>query len=145
MKLISPAYGELEYSESDVIRFPEGLIGFPASHRFLLLDSPETSPFRPLQSVDDPYLVFITTDPRLIVKNYSISITIEDMKGLGVDKSEDLAIFAICILPENYVDATANLRAPVLVNHQRMIGRQVILAENTAFSHHHNILQAPAQ
>lgn len=136
----SPVYGELEYSEKDIISFPEGMIGFPDSRRFLLLQNPQTEPFRPLQCIDTPYLTFLTVDPRVIVKDYAAAIALEDMKALELDSKEDVAMLAVVILPDDFTKATANLRAPVVLNHRRMLGRQVILPEGSAYSHHHPLV-----
>lgn len=141
MKLLSPAHGNLEFSETDVVRFPEGMIGFPDSHRYLILHNPETEPFRPLQSVDIPHLAFVTIDPRLIWKDYSVSITVEDMRSLELDKADEVTMLVVVILPEDYSQATANLKAPVLINHKRMLGRQVILPESAPYSHHEKLLR----
>ena len=62
------------YRDEDVITFDEGLVGFPACKRFVVMENEALSPFRILQSVDQRHVGFLVIDPRVIVKNYNRSI-----------------------------------------------------------------------
>ena len=71
-ELQSKYFGNVEYEEKDVIRFPAGLFGFDEEHAFLLL------PFEGgggsmlcLQSVATPALAFVVLDPFSLKPDYA--------------------------------------------------------------------------
>jgi flagellar assembly factor FliW len=115
------------YRDEDVILFEEGLIGFPSARRFILIESESLSPFRILKCVDNPRVGFLVLDPRLIVTTYDRSIPQEVWRSLEVSEKTDRLCLVISIIGKDPQDSTANLQAPLLVNHRKMLGRQLIL------------------
>ena len=65
VKIETSRFGSLEVPEDRVIRFPVGLLGFPRLNRYILIDYKDT-PLKWLQSVEDPDVAFIVTDPKTI-------------------------------------------------------------------------------
>jgi len=118
------------YRDEDVILFEEGLIGFPEAKRFVLIESESLSPFRIIQCVDDPRVGFLVLDPRSVIKTYERSIPYEAWRSLKVmDKSERLSL-VISIIGKDPRQSTANFQAPLLINHLKMLGKQLILANS---------------
>jgi len=118
------------YRDEDVILFEEGLIGFPEAKRFVLIESESLSPFRIFQCVDNPRVGFLVLDPRTVFKTYERSIPYEAWRSLEVaDKTERLSL-VISIIGKDPRESTANLQAPLLINHQKMLGKQLILANS---------------
>ena len=118
------------YRNEDIILFEEGLIGFPGCKRFLLLENDELAPFRILRCVDREEVGFLVLDPRMIVKNYNRSIPADAWHALGVIRQEDRLSLAISIVGGVAEDSTANLQAPLLINYNKMVGRQLILTNS---------------
>src|SRR5215471_2981490 len=115
------------YRDKDVILFEEGLIGFPGAKRFILIESESLSPFRVLKCVDNPNIGFLVLNPRTVFKTYERSIPQESWRSLEtLDKSERLTL-VISIIGKNPQESTANLQAPLLINHRKMLGKQLIL------------------
>ena len=115
------------YRDKDVILFEDGLVGFPGAKRFILIESESLSPFRILKCVDNPQIGFLVLDPRAVIKTYERSIPLESWHSLEVvDKSDQLTL-VISIIGKNPQESTANLQAPLLINHRKMLGRQLIL------------------
>ena len=115
------------YRDEDVITFDEGLVGFPACKRFVVMENETLSPFRILQSVDQRQVGFLVIDPRIIIKNYNRSIPEDAWKTIGVSQVSDRLALAISIVGKVPEDSTANLQAPLLINYKEMKGRQLIL------------------
>jgi len=115
------------YRDEDVILFEEGLIGFPAAKRFILIESESLSPFRVLKCVDNPSIGFLVLDPRTVIKSYERSIPQESWRSLEVVDKSDRLTLVISIIGKNPQESTANLQAPLLINHRRMLGKQLIL------------------
>jgi flagellar assembly factor FliW len=115
------------YRDEDVITFDEGLVGFPACKRFVVMENEALSPFRILQSVDQRNVGFLVIDPRNIVKNYNRSIPEDAWRTVGVPEAKDRLALAISIIGNIPEESTANLQAPLLINYKEMKGRQLIL------------------
>jgi flagellar assembly factor FliW len=115
------------YRDEDVITFDEGLVGFPACKRFVVMENEALSPFRILQCVDQRSVGFLVIDPRNIVKNYNRSIPEDAWRTVGVPEAKDRLALAISIIGDVPEESTANLQAPLLINYQEMKGRQLIL------------------
>ena len=115
------------YRDEDVILFEEGLIGFPSAKRFILIESESLSPFRVFKCVDNPSIGFLVLDPRMVIKSYERSIPQEAWRSLDVVEKSDRLSLVISIIGKNPEESTANLQAPLLINHRKMLGKQLIL------------------
>jgi flagellar assembly factor FliW len=120
----------LEYDEKAVIEIREGMLGFAQFKRYILIENEEIQPFKWLQSVEDQYVSFPVIDPHLVLKNYAFDITPEDLENLGIRERSEVVVLAVAIIPEDPYQATVNLKAPLLINHRRMVGKQVILTQS---------------
>ncbi|MBI1747856.1 MAG: flagellar assembly protein FliW [Acidobacteria bacterium] len=127
MQIQSLSFGELTYFADDVIRFAEGLPGFPNLKQFIFLDSEEFQPFQYLQAIDDPPIAFPLISPYLVKKDYHVVISAEDAMPLHAETPEDLLIYSIVTIPTQIEHTTINLLAPVVLNFRHMIGKQIIL------------------
>ena len=120
-------FGEIPVAESGVIRFPDGLPGFPGAHRFLLLETGEAQVFYWLQSLDDPALAFVVMDPENLVSGYreKVLAALHDPFFQGRD------ILSLVIVTMLSTDSmTANLQGPLVIRFPDRAGRQVLLFDN---------------
>jgi len=58
MKVETQQFGELEFTEELIVRFPKGLIGFEDARNFIIINHEDYEPFRWLISVDQKELGF---------------------------------------------------------------------------------------
>lgn len=132
MKFRTTRFGEIEFSAEVIMHFHEGVLGFPESQRYILLEhSTEGSPFKWLQSLDNPDLAFIVIDPFQIAPDYRYEIDVDTERVIGTCAPASCALMAIANIPhEAPLAMTANLKAPLLVNVENRRGRQVILSSN---------------
>jgi flagellar assembly factor FliW len=132
MKFTTTRFGEIEFSEEVTLSFPDGVLGFPNDRRFILLEhNVEGSPFRWLQSLDDPDLAFIVVDPVLIEPRYQVEIDRDSATSIGTHQADACAVVAIVNVPHgNPLQMTANLKAPLVVNAETRVGRQLVLSSN---------------
>lgn len=110
-------FGVLDYPETDVIEFPQGLPGFAQARRFLMLQPAETAPVVFLQCLDQTSLCFLTLPIELVDPVYELALSPEDMRHLEAADSErpSLLVQVILTVPAEG-PATANLLAPVVVH-----------------------------
>lgn len=129
MKFRTTRFGEIEYPGEVIMTFPEGVLGFPAQRRYILLEhNAEGSPFKWLQSLDDPDLAFIVVEPFFLDPRYQFEIDLDTERTIGTVSAADCAVMCIVNVPQNHpIRMTANLKAPLLVNVETRLGRQVIL------------------
>ncbi|MCC5786439.1 MAG: flagellar assembly protein FliW [Phycisphaerales bacterium] len=134
MEVRTTRFGVIEIAEDRVITFPKGLLGFPERTRFCLLEPGDDACFFWLQSLDEPSLAFVVTDPALFVPDYSVPIRKEQMGELELSRLEDAQVFVIVNRVEDHL--TGNLQGPLVVNTLSRVGEQVVLAEKRWTTRH---------
>jgi len=123
-------------TKDEVIHFEEGLIGFSECKDFLLTVKENLAPLRLLESVDNPQVVFLVLDATMLVNNYFLHVPPREWEAIGVTpKTKSLALVIVVVgsTPET---TTANLQAPLLVNSDLMIGKQLILTDSFFSARH---------
>ena len=127
-ELATKAFGTIMVDPAQIISFKEGLYGFPEETEFALLDEKEESAFQWLQSTSEQSLAFILIQPELFMKEAYVPALMEnELESLQIQKVDECLVFLIVTIPhDNPNQMTANLQGPILVNKEKMIGRQVI-------------------
>jgi flagellar assembly factor FliW len=116
---------DVEVDPRDVVTFPDGLPGYEGSRRFVLIDVEETAPLKVLHAVEASEPCFFVIDPRSVLPTYRCALGPADRARLGgADAGTFLWLAIVTVTGEGGV--TANLRAPVVIDPARMIGRQVL-------------------
>ena len=132
-------YGEVEYTEEDLIIFPDGLFGFPNLKKYLTLYlSHNDDSIILLQSVEKSLICFAMLNPIYLCPDYTPYLSSEELSFLNVSDSEELCYYTLCTVRDNYLDTTVNLKAPLAINPETHIGMQVILT-NSEYGIRHQI------
>jgi flagellar assembly factor FliW len=129
-------FGELEIPGEKVLSFKEGLPGFPKIRRFTILERDELKPFQYLQALDEPPIALLVVNPFLVDPGYQFQLSESEMLEIESSTPEDVAVYAVATVPENPEEATLNLMAPIVINHRRRLGKQVVLHQ-TSYSVRH--------
>src|SRR4051794_7338047 len=79
----SRRFGTLQLPEAEVIEFPEGLVGLGGS-RYVVVSTDTGSPFRWLQSADDPDLALPVTEPWAFFADYRLELSDEATEGAAL-------------------------------------------------------------
>jgi flagellar assembly factor FliW len=119
---------------NSIIRFPEGLPGFPTSREFVMAQTPEEKPFAWMQSVSDPDLVFAVVDAYSWVKDFMLEVDDAILQEMGSLDPMDYAVYFILRIEQQDSRTTlqAKPNAPVLVNTRNRQARQVVVPLNSA-------------
>lgn len=125
-------FGEVSLREDKLISFPEGILGFGDCTVFGLsaMPSEESTPFMLLQCVNDPEVVFLVADPKLMGFNYTDADKAEAVKETNLDAETTEMLVILRMHKQEGVDSchlTANVKAPILIDSAARIGRQHIL------------------
>ena len=127
MQLETVHFGVIDINEADFIYFPEGIPGFEQSKRFALLGNDEKeSVFFWLQSVDMPELCFVVTDPFMVYDGYGVDVEDEDVELLEITDTNKVLTLTIVVIPENMDEIRVNLKAPIIINTEKKLGKQII-------------------
>jgi len=124
-------FGRIEVEAEDVIRFEDGIPGFPEAHRYAVLEHSQESLFGWLVSLDQADLAFVITSPWHFFPDYDPPVEARHLRRLGVEREEDLEIVTLAILSDGAV--RLNLAAPVLIHGRSKRGLQLV-PERTRYS-----------
>src|SRR2546423_8424669 len=89
-------FGLLSVDEERIITLAKGLLGFPNHTRFALIQTGEENYFFWLQSVDEPGLAFVVTDPSIFFKDYEVPVREETQEEIGLTEAQFAQTFVIC-------------------------------------------------
>lgn len=121
-----PAAADQELPVLDMV---QPLLGFPESGRFALARLDETGVLCELRSVDQPDLRFVVVPPAVFFPDYAPVVEDDVAEALGARDADDLLVLSMVTLGRSPQEATANLLAPVLVNHRTRRAAQVLLED----------------
>ena len=144
MKLEGTRFGTIEFAEEDLVTLPDGMIGFSEFNQFVIVNTKDESPFRWLQSLEEPKLAFLLAFPERIIGVYSPEIPIKDASELNLLDTAPYLVFVTATIPKGRpMEATANLSAPVVINADSRIGKQIVL-EDEAYTVRYPIFEQRA-
>lgn len=121
-------FGKIEVSETDILFFDEGIIGFEDVKKFGVINSEDPeSPFKWIQAVDKADLAFALIDPFKIKKDYDFELKDEYVEALGITDASEVVVYSIVVVPEDIKKISMNLKAPLIINKTNNKGAQIIL------------------
>jgi len=131
-------------SSDQLIIFEDGLVGcHDWKHFQVIVDGDEELPVIVLQSLDDPTVSLLVTDPTFLTPTYEVRLTADDRAELGLD--DDLRPTVFCTLSAGHDGwLTANLLGPLVVNPQTRLAKQIVLTDTT-YSTRYPIAQLAAE
>ncbi len=129
MNFQTTRFGLIEVDETNVIHFPEGLYGFEGEEKFALLpfDPNVECPLQWMQSLQTPDLAFVVTNPFIYKPDYKLNLTDDDKKRIGVEEDDTISVLVIVKIPSEFVNMTANLIAPLVVNNRNLVCKQFVM------------------
>jgi flagellar assembly factor FliW len=131
MKVKTYLFGAIEVSPEKIINFPNGLVGFEQSKRFMLAheESKEHPASYTLQSLDEPTLAFQIVDPATMGFDYELALNDVESALLQSPAPEDVVVMQVLFRNEEGGKAaiTPNLRAPLVINTRARVGIQKVM------------------
>ncbi len=125
----SDLLGTLELPADALYAFPAGLYAFEAQTRWALVPAGRAGLFW-LQSAELPGLVFLLADPFHFFPGYEVDLPDDELAKLGLAPDARPAVLVIVTLPGSAGEtASANLRAPLVLDPASRQGRQLVLAD----------------
>ena len=128
MEIETTRFGHVEIEEDLILTLPEGILGFEDLKRYIILDHfDKESPFKWLQSIEDPSLAFVITDPLIFVPDYKAKIHKEEINSIELSDAEKAIIVVIVNIKRDHSEITINLQGPLVINPEKKLARQFIM------------------
>lgn len=127
MKFVSKVYGEIEYTEKNIITFNKGIPGFEGLRKYILVDLNGYEPFKMLQSLEDEHIGMIVVSPYEFFGEYNVKLSDETMDNLNIKSPEEVYIITTVTLNSDPKKITTNLQGPIVINNLNNLGEQIIL------------------
>ncbi|WP_151733760.1 flagellar assembly protein FliW ['Paenibacillus yunnanensis' Narsing Rao et al. 2020] len=121
------AWGKLDISEEFIFTFPKGIPGFEDESEFALI-AVEGGPFSYLQSLRTESLSFLLADPFVFYPGYEFELPDAEAEELGIQ--EAVSVRSIITFKEQVELSTINLLAPIVLNPEKRLGKQVVLIKS---------------
>lgn len=131
MKKIMTRFGEVDYDPNNALYFPAGMIGLPTLQNFVVMPNKKNGPLFWIQSIDDPEIAFVLTDPTNFFLNYRVQPDGIERSSLSITEEDDCHVLVVVTVPDDQ-KITLNLFAPILFAPKSNRAIQVIL-ENSQY------------
>lgn len=130
MKVKTTRFGELEVNPNDVLTFSEGLLGFENLKKYFVVDPGDSTLILWLQCTEDEKVAFPIIEPKIFKPDYIAKLLPADLNGLELDTLQTAKLYSILTIPANVTEMSANLKAPVVVNSAKKVGKQIVLQDS---------------
>lgn len=125
-------WGSLDIKEDQVYRFEKGIPGFDEEAEFALIE--HEAPFVYLQSTKEKGLAFLLGDPFAFYPDYEFVLPEADKDELNLGLH--VKVLGMITLREQIEQSTMNLLAPIVLNSELRLGKQVVLHQTTYQTKH---------
>lgn len=127
MDVMTMRFGKLEVAPEDVLVFQQGVIGLRNLHNWVLLADWQNPRLGWLQAIDAPDVALGLVNPRCFVADYRVRVGRRDVDGLQLAQLRDAQV---AVIVNRCGEGLAiNLRAPLVINVDRRLGRQVVVRD----------------
>jgi flagellar assembly factor FliW len=130
LKVNTTRFGELQVNQEDIINFSEGVLGFENLRQFFVVDPGDSTLILWLQSIEDSKIAFPIIEPKIFKPDYIAKLLPADMNSVHLESVADAKIYSILTIPSNITEMSANLKAPIVINNNKKIAKQIVLQDN---------------
>ena len=109
------------------ITFEKGILGFEDIREYELKDLESNPIFKELNSTKEKGLGFVVISPFDIDDKYEINLSDNAIKELNINSSNDVMVLNILTLGQTLEKTTVNMKAPLIINANNGLGKQMIL------------------
>ena len=129
MKIDTKIFGTVEIDAGKIIRFENGIIGFPQLTEFALMHDAEKEGggIRWLQSLQEPAFAMPVMDPLILVPDYNPEVEDELLRPIGTLEPDQMLVLVTLTVPSDIKKMSINLRAPIVVHTDSRKACQIIV------------------
>lgn len=123
MLIRTTRFGALDVEPHELITFPAGLIGLEDCKQWVLLADATNENLGWLQSTTRADTALAVVSPRRFAADYKFRVYRSELAALGLVDLNDAQVLAV--VAEHDGELTLNLKAPLVVNIQSRLARQI--------------------
>jgi flagellar assembly factor FliW len=124
MQIHTTRFGCLEVDPDSVICFPAGMLGLEDCRQWALLADVHNPALGWLQCTTRGDVALAVVSPRRYVPGYQLRLSRGELAPLQLTDVAHAEVLAI--VSRNHQTMTLNLKAPLVINAEKRLGRQVI-------------------
>jgi len=124
MQISTTRFGKVGIEAGDVFYFPRGLIGLAQCHHWVLLADGENEALGWFQSTGYQDIAMAVISPRRFLPNYRVRVRESELAE--IDLVSPQRAYVLNVVSMNDGRLTANLRAPLVFNLSKRVGRQIV-------------------
>jgi flagellar assembly factor FliW len=124
MQIQTTRFGFLEVEADAILTFPTGLLGLENCRHWVLLADAHNEALGWLQSTSRPDIALAVVSPRRFVPYYQLRVARSELTPLALRDIKEAEVLAI--VGRNEQAMTLNLKAPLVLNLEQRLGRQVV-------------------
>jgi flagellar assembly factor FliW len=128
MQVHTSHFGAVEIEVDDILHFPRGIVAYEDCQHWVLLADTHNHSMAWLQSVSREEVSLPVVSPRRFQSGYTVRVARGQLLPLEFTQFDKAYILAI--VSQSDGDLTINLRAPLIINLDRRLGRQVITTDD---------------
>jgi flagellar assembly factor FliW len=128
MNVDTTRFGPLDVALDDLIHFPAGMLGLEDCRHWVLLADAQNDSLAWLQSASRPEVALAVVSPRRFVPDYQMRLVKSEIAPLELATVQEAQV--LTIVSKNERSITLNLKAPLVINLERRLGRQVIVTSD---------------
>lgn len=117
--------------DSSVFIFDQGIPGFENLRQFVFLEIEGEVPMRLMKSLEEQHISLLVVSPFFIYPEYEWELSEPLKQELLIKTEADVEVWSIVTLPAEPSQATLNLLAPLVLNRNEKVGKQLILHDST--------------
>ncbi len=124
MEIHTTRFGPVDVDANDVILFPGGMLGLDDCLHWVLLADASDEGLGWLQSTTHGDVALAVVSPRRYVPDHQVRVARSELASLVLEDSDEVGVLAI--VGKRDGNMTLNLKAPLVINLRRRLGRQVL-------------------
>jgi flagellar assembly factor FliW len=127
MQIHTTRFGLVEIDISDILLFPHGVIAFEDCRHWVLLGDEGNESLGWLQSITRGEVALAVVSPRRFAPEYQVHVTRGQLTSLELSQFD--SAFVLSVVSKSDDELTLNLKAPLIINLDRRLGRQVVTVD----------------
>jgi flagellar assembly factor FliW len=133
MLIKTSRFGAMEIEADDILLFPQGLLGFEECRHWVLLADADNDAVGWLQNISRSELALAVVSPRRFVPGYEVRVPRGQLAPLQLNEIDQA--YVLTVVSKNEGSLTINLKAPLVINLDRRIGRQIVSCDDQPMQH----------
>jgi len=128
MEISTSRFGSVDIEADDILLFPSGLVGFEECRHWVILADSDNDSVAWLQCITHPQVAAPVVSPRRFLNDYQVRVARAELTPLQLTSVDNAYVLAI--VSRDGARFTVNLKAPLIINLDGRLGRQVITSDD---------------